>query len=109
MQSATFVLLLAVVTMAVAEGHYTTLSQTAHGGADSNANANAEANSGGDNVNTNANARTSSGSGGWGLPSLSMFSGSNPNILSFGQTRRQSGPVYGARSISPNSSVGLDS
>ncbi|XP_023939507.2 uncharacterized protein LOC112046898 [Bicyclus anynana] len=80
------------------------------GGASANANANAEAQSWGGSANANANAQAISrgGAGGWELPAWNYGSG-NPNTLSAGEHRRQSGSVVGGRSISTGSSVGIDS
>ncbi|KAM3967839.1 uncharacterized protein ACR2FA_011377 [Aphomia sociella] len=138
MQTATFVILLAVATMAMAEGQfyvpraYYTIDAEGHAsapvplrrlrrslnpypymhsGASANANAEANANSWGGDANANAiaNANARAGGGGFGMHPLSMFAGASPNTLSSGETRRLTGPVYGARTVSASSSVGLDS
>ncbi|XP_047510504.1 uncharacterized protein LOC125053266 isoform X1 [Pieris napi] len=136
MQTVTLLLFAVVLTVALAEGQYYvprayyTIDAEGHqsasvpmrrlrrslnpysnpyGGA--NANANAEANAWGANANANAqaNAQAGAGSGGWGLPIGAGYGAANPNALSYGETRRQSGPVTGSRSVSAGSSVGIDS
>ncbi|XP_050666361.1 uncharacterized protein LOC126966400 [Leptidea sinapis] len=76
---------------------------------EANANANAEANSWGGNARANANANANAGGGGsWSRPG-GPYGAVHPTVLSSGQTRRQTGPIYGARGISAGSSVGIDS
>ncbi|XP_022130600.2 uncharacterized protein LOC111004074 isoform X1 [Pieris rapae] len=137
MQTVTLLLFAVVLTVALAEGQYYvprayyTIDAEGHqsapvpmrrlrrslnpypypyGGANANANANAEANAwGGGSASANAQANARAGSGGWGLPIGAGYGAANPNALSFGETRRQSGPVLSSRSISAGSSVGIDS